>query len=540
MKAYLKELQGKLLGTVTDHPDTLEHFSTDAGLFQVQPAAVVYPQNTADVRKMVQFVAERTASGKPTSIVPRGLGSNQCGAAVGEGLQVSFPAHMNKLLKLDTHTVTVQPGIVYSALQQTLHTHNRWLPPYPDSANYSTIGGAVACNSAGVMSLKYGPTRSFVRSLKVVLSDGSLIKTRRLSARELNRKKGLATLEGEIYRKIDAMLLDHPQLIKKRQPRTGKNVAGYALDTVRGQSGSFDLGQLFVGAQGTLGLITEVTMTTAPYNPRTTLVAGYFSSVEQAAQAVVKLRPLKPCAVELVDRQLLETLRTNRPVDLEGLVPDDLPIIMLFVEFDEPSQISQKYHSVRAERIMARHGAKTRVSTDPVEQVALWKLRQAGAGNLVVAGAKQPLPFIDDAAVPAEKLAQFLHKTTQLLAKYDLTAPVWGHAGDGHLHLQPHLDLRRKKDVDKLFNLSREFHDMVIALGGTPAAELGDGLVRGPYLEKLYGEEMLELFASVKHIFDPLGIFNPGKKSAATESYARSHLRSEYSLAGFSDFVVHS
>src|SRR6266550_2392236 len=122
MKAYLKDLQGKLLGTVTDHPDTLEHFSTDAGLFQVQPAAVVYPQNTADVRKTVQFVAERTAAGKPTSIVPRGLGSNQSGAAVGDGLQLAFPAHMNKLLKLDPHTVTVQPGMVFSALQQTLHT----------------------------------------------------------------------------------------------------------------------------------------------------------------------------------------------------------------------------------------------------------------------------------------------------------------------------------------------------------------------------------------------------------------------------------
>jgi FAD/FMN-containing dehydrogenase len=538
MKAYLKDLQGKLLGTVTDHPGTLEHFSTDAGLFQVHPAAVVYPQNTADVRKVVQFVAERTTAGKPTSIVPRGLGSNLSGAAVGEGLQLSFPAHMNKLLKLDTHTVTVQPGLLFSTLQQTLHTHNRWLPPYPDSANYSTIGGAVACNAAGIMSHKYGPMRSFVRSLKVVLSDGSLIKTRRLSARELNRKKGLSTLEGEIYRKVDSLLLDHPQLIKKRQPRAAKNVAGYALDTIRGQSGSFDLSQLFIGSQGTLGIITEITLATAPYNPRTTLVVGYLTSVEQAAQAIVKLRALKPCAVELVDRELLETLRSHRPVDLEGLVPDSLPMIMLFVEFDEPSQISQKYHSVRAERIMGRHGAQTRVSTDPVEQVALWKLRRAGAAAAV--GAKQPLPFIDDAAVPPEKLAQFLHKTTQLLAKYDLTAPVWGHAGDGHLHLQPQLDLRRKKDVDKLFSLSSEFHDMVIALGGTPAGELGDGLMRGPYLSKLYGDEMVELFAAVKQACDPLGVFNPGKKTEATESYARAHLRSDYSLSAFSDFVVHS
>jgi FAD/FMN-containing dehydrogenase len=190
---------------------------------------------------------------------------------------------------------------------------------------------------------------------------------------------------------------------------------------------------------------------------------------------------------------------------------------------------------------MARHGATTRVSADPVEQVALWKVRFAGADPTTLgSGSKRALPFIDDAAVPPEKLAQFLHKTTQLLAKYDLTSPIWGHAGDGHLHLAPQLDLGRKKDVDKLFALTREFNDLVIALGGTPTAEQGDGRLRGSHLAQLYGDEIVELFASVKHICDPQNIFNPGLKHQATEAFAKAHLRSHYSLSHLSDHILNS
>jgi FAD/FMN-containing dehydrogenase len=537
-KAYLKELQSKLLGSITDNQDALDYFSTDLSIFQVTPSAIVYPQNTADVRKLVAFVAERTAAGKPLSLIPRGYGMDVGGAALGEGIQVVFPAHMNKLLRLDHASVTVQPGILYHTLQQTLHTHGRFLAPYPTSLAYSTIGAAVANNDAGEKAVKYGATRDAVKSLKVVLSDGSLIQTQRISARELNRKKGLSTLEGEVYRKLDNLLLDHADLIKKHQPNTTKNAAGYALAAVRGRDGSFDLGQVFIGSQGTLGIITEITLKTMPYNPRTTLVVGYFDSIAQAGAAVPKLRALGPSALEMVDHQLLAYVEAERPGELRDLLPEVTPKIALLIEFDDFSQFKQKLKSTRAAHILRRHDATVRISTDPVEQVALWKLRHSAAAALGLSDARrQALPFIEDAVVPLGHIATFLDKTYKLLARHDLQAAVWGHAGDGNFHLQPALDLGRKKDADKLFSLGHEFYQLVTGLGGTTSGSHGDGLFRSLYLGQVYGEEMLELFAATKHIFDPHGIFNPMKKSQATEEFTRGHLRQTYAFKSYDHII---
>jgi FAD/FMN-containing dehydrogenase len=457
-KAYLRELQSQLLGSVTDKPEVLEYFSTDSSLFQITPLAVIYPQNTADVRKTVQFVAERAAAGKELSLVGRGKGSDQSGGAVGEGMQVVFPAHMSKLLRLDRDTVTVQPGILFKTLQQTLHTHGRWIPAYPASLDYSTIGGAVAQDASGEKSVKYGPMRDYVKGLKVILSDGSLIETHRLGGRELSRKKGLSTLEGEIYRKVDSLLLDHEALIKKHTLRTSKNAAGYALSKVRHKDGSFDLSQVFIGSQGTLGLITEITLKTLPYNPRTTLVAGYFDTSEALGAAVTKLRALGPCAMEMVDRNLLDFVQNNYPGELTDLLPESSPKAVLLIEFDDTSQLTQKVKSGRAQRILSKHASSSRLSTDPVEQVALWKIRRSVSSWMWQADSSKPaLPFVNDGIVPPDRLTAFLDKTYKLLAKHDLDAAIWGHAGDAHIHLQPRLDLSKKKDVDKLFltNLAR-------------------------------------------------------------------------------------
>lgn len=531
MKAYLKDLQGKLLGSVTDNQDVLEHFSTDGSIFQATPTAIVYPNNTADVRKTVQLVAERAAAGKPTSIVPRGKGTDRGGAAVGEGLQLVFPTHMDKLLRLDRDSVTVQPGIVYKTAQQTLHTHGRYLPPYPSDLDHCTIGGAVANDASGIRSYKYGPIRHSVKSLKVVLSDGSIVQTGRISSRELDRKKGLSTFEGEVYRKLDGLLLDHHDLIHQHQPRTTRNSAGYALASIRRKDGSFDLGQAIIGSQGTLGMITEVTLKTLPYNPRTTLLVGYFDSLDGAGEAVTKLRAQVPSAVEMVNYHALLFLREHQPSDLEGLVPENLPKIMMFVEFDDYSQLSQKIRSNRAQRLFSRHGATTRISTDPIEQVALWKIRHSLAtAGWLTGGSKPALPFIDDAVVPPDRLPLYLDKTYKIFAKHDLEAAIWGHAGDGNFTIEPMLDLSKKKDVDKLFHLAREYYDMVIAIGGSTSGGQGDGLLRALYLKQLYGEELTELLSQVKHIFDPHDIFNPMKKTEATELYARTHLRSGYHL----------
>jgi FAD/FMN-containing dehydrogenase len=538
--AYLKELQSHLLGSVTDDADTLASFAHDQSIFEAAPTAVVYPQNTADVRKTVQFSAERAAAGHPLPVIARGKGSSQGGTAIGEGLQLVFPAHMNKLLRLDAKTVTVQPGIVFDSLQQTLNTHGRFLPQAPAGSQYATLGGAVALDSGGEHSVKYGSIRQAVRKLKVVLSDGSIIETSRINARELNRKKGLLTLEGELYRKFDSLLLDNADLIASRRVKDVPNTAGYNLWSVRGRGGTFDLGQVFIGSQGTLGIITEITLSTLPYNPRTTLVVGYFENITRAAEAIHRLRDLEPSAIELVDRNLLEFHHEHAPGDLEGLIPEAIPAVVILVEFDNYSQIAQKLRSTRAERTMRRHGGKTRLTTDAVEQVALWKIRRSPVAAWLSRGPKKALPFMEDAAVPVEKLPQLIEKTYKLLKKHDLKPAIWGHAGVGNIRLQPALNLSVKKDVTKLFELSVEYAQLVTSLGGSLSSSQNDSLLRASGLKVFYGEEFYELLATTKHIFDPHAVLNPTQKTGATTEYALAHLRAEYTNQHLHDYLVYT
>jgi FAD/FMN-containing dehydrogenase len=530
-KAYLKDLQSSLLGSVTDNAEALDYFSTDSSIFKMTPEAVIYPKNTADVRKTLAFLNDLALQGKKVGLTARGKGSDQTGGALGSGIQLVLPAHMNKLLRLEKDSVTVQPGIIYATLQQTLHTHGRFLPPFPSSIDYSTIGGAIANNAAGEKTVKYGATREFVKTLRVVLADGTLIETKRLSARELNRKKGQTDLEGEIYRKVDGLLLDHEAAIKASAPKTTKNASGYDVWDVRRRDGSFDLTQLIIGSQGTLGVVTEATLKTVAFNPKTTLLVGYFDDLAKAGHAVERLVRLKPSALELVDYHLLEYLKQHRPKDLEGLVPEILPKVVLLVEFDDNSQLQQTIRSRRASHLLARLATSQRATTNPIEQEALWKIRHSAAAVIWMNNSSQrALPFIEDGIVPVAVLSQFLEKLYKLLRKYNLDIAIWGHAGDGNLHLQPFLNLAKPKDIDKLYELSDEFTKLIISLGGSLSGEHNDGLLRGPYLREVFGNEVYELFREIKVAFDPHGVLNPETKIDVTAEQTRPLIRAEHSM----------
>jgi FAD/FMN-containing dehydrogenase len=542
MKELVKNLRTGILGTATDSPDALKYFSTDGSVFQIMPKAVVYPKNAADVVTTVKYLSGVAAGGHPVNLTARGKGTDQAGGALGDGVMMVFPAHMNKLINIHKDTVTVQPGILYGTLQKILHTHGRFLPPYPSSIEFSTIGGAVANNACGEKTIKYGATRDFVKSLKVVLADGSVIETRRITARELNHKKGQATLEGEIYRAVDNLIVDNAAIIRQAPPHTSKNASGYALWRVKDpDDGSFDLSQLFVGSQGTLGVVTEITLKTMPYNPKTTLAVGYFDSLEKAGQAILKLESLKPSAMEIVDENLLKFLKEHQPESIEGLIPDEIPKIVVLTEFDDQSQLRQRIRSGRTQRIYKKYAVAQRTTTILAEQEALWKIRHSAAAVIwMTQGKQKALPIIEDGCVPVEKMPEFLEKVYKLLNKHKLQIAVWGHGGDANFHMQPFMDLGKTSDRTKLFKVADEFYNLVLKMGGTICGEHNDGLMRAPYVQKLYGKEMYELFRQTKKIFDPYHFLNTRVKLDVTQEDLKGLLRHEYSMEHLYDHMPHT
>lgn len=538
-------LQEHLSGEVITSADARRYFSTDGSVLTLTPALVVYPKNENDVRKTARFTWQLAERGRVIPMTARGAGTDQGGAALTNGIIVSFTAHMNRVLEFDEKSgiLVTEAGANYGKLQQTLHTHNRFLPPFPASVEYSTIGGAVANNTSGMHSVKYGTTRDYVRSLRVVLANGEVIETGRLSKRDLNKKLGLATFEGEIYRALDALLEENQELLAKIDLPVTKNTAGYALHQVKGKDGSFDLTPLFVGAQGTLGIITEVALETEPFNPTTTLLVGYFDDIEKASAAVMELRglPEMPSAIEMVDDQLLGMVDAINPNLLKNVVEKPFPKVVLLVEFDNPSERAQKRMAKKTRKIFEHYAVGHLEETEPLNQEELWKIRHAA--STVVAhgdGNARALPIIEDGIVPPDRFREYLEGIHQMFARHRLQAAVWGHAGDANLHMQPMLDLAQVGDRQKIFKLMDDYYHLVISLGGSTSGEHNDGRLRGAYLERLYGAEVYQLFQKVKQVFDPYGTLNPGVKINATLDMVKATLRSAYSIDHLYDHLPRS
>lgn len=537
-------LQEHLTGEVMTSPDARRYFATDGSILALLPAIVVYPQNENDIRKTCRFTWQLAERGRVIPMTPRGSGTDQAGGALGEGIMMAFPAHMNRIIEFDSKSgvVVVEPGLNYGKLQQTLQTHGRFLPPFPASYEYSTIGGAVGNNSSGEKSVKYGSTLDFVRSLRVVLANGEVIETYRLSKRELNKKLGLSTFEGEIYRSLDSLLDEHKADIQSMARDVSKNTAGYNLGDIKRKDGSFDLTPLFVGSQGTLGIVSEITLETESYNPQSTLIVAQFDSIEDVQAAVIEIKEKvqTPSAIEMVDKHLLEQVAAINPNQLKGVIDGPEPAAVLLIEFDDGDR-SQHKKVKKAKKILEHYSTKIQEETDPQMQEKLWKIRHASATLIThAAGTRKALPVIEDGVVPLDKFHEYITGVYDIFSRLRLEVAVWGHAGDANLHMQPYFDLSQVGDRQQVFRLMDEYYNLVISLGGSTSGEHNDGRLRAPYLEKMYGSAVYEIFRKVKQVCDPYGTLNPGVKMDVTMESLKPMVLTQFSMEHLYDHLPRS
>lgn len=527
-------LQEHLLGEVSASPEVRKHFSHDASILHLTPAVVVYPRNENDVRKTSRFSWQLAERGRSFPITARGGGSDTSGAAIGNGIVLVFTAHMNRLLALDTKksSVIVEPGLNIDKLEQTLYTHGLFLPPYPASKHYATIGGAISNNSHGEKSVKYGPMGEYVDKLRVVLANGEVIETGRLGKRELNKKLGMSTFEGEIYRSIDALLEEKASLIEqgKNLVKAKRNAAGYNIFDVRTKDG-LDLTPLFIGSQGSLGIITEATLSAVPHNPLVHMALVSLETLKDLHELLPKIIELEPSVLDMMNKSAVQQISRLNPHQLRGLLDFPAAAVHLFVEFDDQKELVQKRHLKKLQKLVEKAGGYITTAHQLDDLDKIWKVRESVSTILQHAdGQSKAVPVAEDISVPTEHLAEFLHKAAEIYSHAGLVGAAWGSAGDGIVRMQPVLDLGQIGDRQKLFKLADAIYELAIDMGGSITGAAGDGRVRAPYTQRQLGHDLYGVMRQVKKIFDPYNILNSGVKTASRED-VKAWMRGDYNLA---------
>lgn len=530
-------LASSFTGTIADDEATLTAFSRDTSVFERTPSTVVYPKDADDVSALVKAVRAAKERGEDVSVTARAAGTDMSGGPLTKSVLAVFTKHMNRILEVGDGYAVVEPGCYYRDFEKETLKKGLLLPSYPASKNIAAIGGIVANNSGGERTLEYGKTERYVEELDVVLADGSQTTFKALGPDELAQKKAEQTFEGEIYRQMSDLILKNRSVIEAARPKVSKNSAGYALwDVLDMERGTFDLSKLIVGSQGTLALFTKARLKLVRPQPYRSMLVIFLSDFAELPEVVRRVLPFNPESFESYDNhtfelavrflpQMLSQMGLARAMRLGlsflpeiGMVATrGVPKLVLMAEFSEDSRGEALQKAQEAQKALEDMKLPTRINRNEMESEKYWIVRRESF-NLLRKNLKglYASPFIDDFVVPPETYPQFLPELYELLGKYDLIYTIAGHIGNGNFHIIPLMDLSKEETHRIILELSPKVYELVIRYGGTTTGEHNDGIIRTPYLPMLFGPEMVRLFAETKRIFDPLNIFNPGKKVGGT------------------------
>lgn len=540
-------------GDIDDSMATRDLYSHDASLFELVPQLVVSPKDSKDLEELVGLVAANKATMPELSVTARSAGTDMSGGAINDSIIVDFTKYFTRIQQVTPKYARTQPGVYYRDFEKETLKQNVLMPSYPASRDLCTIGGMVNNNSGGEKSLEYGKTINFVTELKVVFADGVERTVKPLNKAGLDKKMAQQDFEGQVYRDLFHLIDSNYDKIKAAEPRVSKNSTGYNLwDVWDRESGVFDLTKLIVGAQGTLGFTTDMQLNLVPHRPHSGLLVLFLRDINKLGDLINVVLGHKPATFEgFDDATLLLTIRfmpyflkmlgVKRFIALLfNLIPDGLqllhgiPKMILMVEFngDTEDEVRAKITALHAElrHVHARYEING-VEETPTEGKSekFWIMRRH-AFNLLRKNVKDKhtAPFIDDLIVNPPYLPEFLPQLRAIVHKYKLLATIQGHIGDGNFHIIPLMKLEDPKERAKLLPAMKEVDELVLKYKGSLSGEHNDGLVRGPWLEQMYGKEMLDIFKQAKRIMDPQNIFNPHKKADADWDYSFSHIRDHF------------
>ena len=530
-----REIEGDVLFDAGDRG----RYSTDASIYQIEPLGVVVPRTDADAARALEIAAE---AGVP--LLPRGAGTSQCGQTVGAALVLDTSKHLNRLLELDVagRSAWVEPGLVLDELNARLKPHGLWYPVDVSTSAQATLGGMAANNSCGARSLRYGNMVHNVLAAEVWLTSGETVTFGAVdadgAAQIEQRSAAAATRHAELVAQVRALFSRERDELAARVPRVQRRVAGYNLDMA--SSGAFNMAQLLVGSEGTLGYFRKIKLRLAPLPRHKALGIVHFPTFYGAMERTRHIVELEPAAVELVDRTMIGLAREiaafRATVDKTILGHPDA---ILLVEFAGDELAPQIARLKQLSELMADLGLPGSVVAieDAALQRDVWEVRKAGLNIMMsMKGDGKPVSFIEDCAVPLEHLAEYTDRLTRVFEKHGTRGTWYAHASVGCLHVRPVLDMRSTDGARRMRAIAEEACALVKEYKGSYSGEHGDGLVRSEWIEPMLGPRLTRAFAELKRAFDPKGLMNPGKIVAPSKMDDRRLFRfkPDYATAPFS------
>lgn len=485
---FFNELKEQIEGDLYFDAISKNIYSVDASIYEVEPLGIAVPKTVLDLQNII-----RIACKYKIYLTPRGAATGITGACLGKGLIIDTSKYLKKMRIEETHAFC-GPGVVQDDLNNALSPLGYRLGPDTSTGDRATLGGMTANNSAGARSLYFGSMVDAVESIDLVLSSGEMVHFKPLNEEEWKEKLALATHEGDIYRAAEEVRIKHKDAILKNFPKLPRRASGYQLDRLL-KPFPLNLAEIIVGSEGSLGVISSLSVKLAKKPSYLELHLFPFNSMQEAMEAVPKLLQTAPIALEMIDDKILNAGKSSPA--LKGKVEwlELIPKVLLIAEYNQP-------HSSNSPLILKEKEAMENV----------WAVRKGGLGLLLSKRSySRAIAFIEDVSVPPERLGEFMDRFLNYLAEKGKDAGIYGHVGPGCLHIRPYIDLRNPSEVALMKEIMQDVALMIKDVGGAMSGEHGDGLIRSWLNETLFGKETIEAFQKIKNAFDPLGLMNPHK-----------------------------
>jgi FAD/FMN-containing dehydrogenase len=540
----LSLLKQNFKGEITTQEADIEHYSRDASIFQIAPTAIVFPKDAADIGSLVKFVNAQKSQHPTLSLTARGGGTDMTGGSINDSIIIDCK-YLNQISEAKEDSVRTGSGVMFHDLEVKLAARNKTMPAYPVSKALVSVGGMAANNCGGEKTFKYGQAIDFVQELEVVLGDGNVYTFKPLTEAELQAKMALTTFEGKFYKEIFELIQNNYKLLRDAKPTTSKNASGYFLwDVWDGHT--FDLTKLFVGSQGTLGVITNIKWKIVPIQRHSQLVVFFLRDLKKLGELVTHVNELSPESFEIFDKHTLRFALRYLPdvirkmsgsklgllwqflPELWMALKGGLPQVVLMAEFTGDDSASVQARADNALKNIREHfNLPAHITKTQREAQKYWTVRRESYNLLRQHNARKlSAPFIEDIVVHPAELPEFMPQLDAILAHYpDFIYTIAGHAGDANFHIIPLVDVSIPKHRQQIVTMSDEVFKLVKKYNGSMTAEHNDGLVRGTFLPFMFGDKVFEVFKRTKAIFDPSNIFNPHKKTDATLGFYTEHMR---------------